>query len=131
MKQAETLDEKLSPRQSAFLTALLEHPSSVDKAAEIAGVSRTTAWRYLKDPDFTNAHREARRRSVERAISILQLAMTAACTTLVRNLKAGIPSAEIRAAGLILEHGLGGLSLFDHEQRLAALEAASRNGAHP
>src|SRR5687768_9408205 len=53
-------DRALTPRQSAFLAALLTEKSIAD-AARTAGVSLRTAFAWLKEPAIGEGLREARR----------------------------------------------------------------------
>ncbi len=50
---AETAD-KLKPKEQQLLTALMAQPT-IAQAAEAAGISEATAYRYLKRPDFADA----------------------------------------------------------------------------
>ena len=47
-------------RQDQYIVALLEH-STLQKAAAAVGVSDVTLWRCLKQPEFADAFRKARR----------------------------------------------------------------------
>lgn len=60
--------EKLSRKQEALISALLLAPTLAD-AAHTAGIGEVTAWRWLKDPAFQTAYREARRAVVQQAIT--------------------------------------------------------------
>src|SRR4051794_911548 len=121
MKPVETDGQKLTGKQEQFLAALLEC-HSVPAAAEKVGISRVTGWRYASDPQFITAYRAGRRRLVEEAIGVLQAGMRAAAGALLRNLKAGVPAVEVRAAVAVLQQGLAGTTLLDHEERLVELE---------
>ena len=121
MKRAETEAATLTGKQEQFLAAMLEC-HSVPTAAEKVGISRVTGWRYASDPRFITAYRAGRRRLVEEAIGVLQAGMRAAAGALLRNLKAGVPAVEVRAAVAVLQQGLAGTTLLDHEERLAAVE---------
>jgi hypothetical protein len=94
-------------------------------AAEKAGVSEVTLWRWLKLPEFLAAYRQARREVMEKATAQLQQSAWAAATTLVRLLGAGSDSTRLRAATEILNQANKGLETLDHEERLAALEAVA------
>lgn len=67
MQQIEDFD----PKKQKALTALLEQPT-IDKAADAAGVARSTIYRYLKDPDFAAAYRQARSEALAHATTRLQ-----------------------------------------------------------
>ena len=99
-------------------------------AAEKAGVSEVTLWRWQNQPLFKAAFRLARREAMEKAIAFLQQSAWAATTTLVRLLGANNESVRLRAASEILNQANKGLEILDHEERLAALEelAAEQGG---
>ena len=113
--------EKLTRKQEQAIAALLSE-ATVASAAEKAGVSEVTIYRWLKIPDFISAYREARREVVEKAIAQLQQSSWAASTTLIRLLGSGSDSVRLRAAQTILDQANKGVELLDFEERLAALE---------
>jgi len=94
--------EKLTRKQEQAIAALLSE-ATVASAAEKAGVSEVTLWRWLKLDDFISSYREARREVVEKAIAQLQQSSWAASTTLVRLLGSGSDSVRLRAAQTILD----------------------------
>jgi hypothetical protein len=73
--------EKLTRKQEALMSALLLVPTLAD-AARPAGIGEVTAWRWLKDPSFQTAYREARRAVVQHAITQMQRATGEAVATL-------------------------------------------------
>ncbi len=88
------------------LAALLTS-SNVRDAALASGLSEETLYRYLRDEEFSEEYRSARRQIVESAVSGLQQAANEAVETLRRNLNCDNPQAEIRAAQLILDNVFG------------------------
>ena len=115
---------KLTRKQEALMSALLTAPS-LAAAAQQAGLSEVTAWRWLKDTTFQAAYREARRAVVQHAIAQVQQATGEAVETL-RNVMqdpAAPASARVSAAKAMLETALKGIDIDDLEVRLAALEA--------
>jgi hypothetical protein len=50
--------EKLSRKQDLAIAGLLTEPT-IGEAAQKAGVSEVTLWRWLKQADFTSAYRLA------------------------------------------------------------------------
>lgn len=99
---------------------------SIAKAAAKLDVTEKTLDRWLKLPEFVQRYRAQRRLVVEQSLAVLQSAMTAAVTTLLKLLsRDDEPNVQCRAAGLILQHGIGALSLLDLESRVAQLEAAA------
>jgi hypothetical protein len=114
--------EKLTRRQEAAIAALLSE-ATVSAAAEKARVGEVTLYRWLKQPEFVAAYREARREVHEKAVAQLQQSSWAASTTLIRLLASGSDSVRLRAATVILDQANKGIELLDFEERLAALEA--------
>lgn len=103
------------------LIALLEH-NSIRDAATACRLSEETIYRYLRDADFLRDYREARRQTVENAISRLQAATSEAVLTLERNLHCESPAVEVRTAQIILENAIKGVELIDLIDRLERLE---------
>lgn len=97
--------------------------SSISEAAKQAGVGEATVYRYLRDETFKNEYRNARRDVVENTVGRLQGASAQAVETLTKNLDCGNPSAEIRAAQIILETSYKGIELIDLQMRVEILEA--------
>jgi len=115
---------KLTRKQEALISALLTAPS-LATAAQHAGLSEVTAWRWLKDATFQAAYREARRAVVQHAIAQVQQATGEAVETL-RNVmqdSESPASARVSAAKAILETAVKGIDIDDLEVRIAALEA--------
>jgi len=103
------------------LVALLES-NSIRDAARACRLSEETIYRYLRDPDFIKNYREARRQTVEAAISKLQAAANDAVETLERNLHCHNPAVEVRTAQIILENAFKGVELLDITERIERLE---------
>src|SRR5262245_65257988 len=99
---------KSNRKREEALAALLS-TTSIEKAAQKAGLSERTLHNWLTEPEFLGAYRDARRRVVEGAVARLQKAAGAAVRCLKRNLSCGTPGEEIRAALGILDHALRGL----------------------
>ena len=112
-----------SAKQEKLLSALLSE-KDLRSAAEKAGVSETTAWRWLKEDDFTAEYRRLRRDAVEQAASQLQRSSGAAVETLRKNLSCGNPNAEIAAARIILEQAVKAIEILDLTERLEKIENA-------
>ena len=108
-------------REQAIL-ALLAHPT-IPEAAKACGVGEVTLWRWLQEPAFRDAYRQARRQVLEGAIGSLQQAATEAATTLRALLTADSESVRLGACRAILEQAMKGADLLDLEARIAALEA--------
>lgn len=109
--------------RDAAVAALLTHPTHA-AAAAAAGIGLSTLTRWLQDPAFAAAVREARRRTLEQALGTLSAATAEAVETLRACLGAEGEAVRVRAAVAILEHALRGGEVSDLEERIAALEAA-------
>lgn len=109
-------------RQYDLAIAFLLTEPTIAAAAEKAGVSEGTLIRWMKDPGFDAAYRQARRKVVERSIGRLQQASGEAVEALQRNLQCGAPPAEIAAARAILDKAIQGLEISDLQAKVARLE---------
>jgi predicted DNA-binding protein (UPF0251 family) len=111
-------------RQEKAIIALLNEPTTKE-AAEAAGVSEVTLWRWLQQADFRSSYMEARRLAVQRAIARTQAITSEAISTLreVMSDKSAKGSERIAAAKAILDYAMKGIELEDHEHRLEELEA--------
>jgi transposase-like protein len=76
-----TQDEKLTSRQKMLLQIHLEEPD-IRKAAKQAGIGRTTLYRWLKQPAFTNALNRQRHEVYTDAISVIRISATKAIEVL-------------------------------------------------
>lgn len=114
---------KLNVKQEAAIVALVKH-GQVEKAAKEVGVNASTVHRWLLNEDFAKRYREAQATAWSNALESLKGASNDAIATLRANLKAKRISDRNTAARAILEFGARFVQLFDHEERLAAVEAA-------
>jgi hypothetical protein len=97
---------------------------SITAAAASGGVAEVTVHRWLKDPSFQQASREARRQVVQQAIVQVQHATGTAVQTLVAVMQDAEASASARvsAAKTILDTAVKAVELEDLEARITALE---------
>jgi transposase len=114
--------------QEKAIAALLAAPT-VEHAAKLAGVSRDTVYRWMREDAFQTALQDARRELRSTAIAELQAATAAAVAALRRNLAAGVPTVEVSAARAILEYGFRAKELEEFETRLAVIEERARLNA--
>ena len=114
---------KLTRKQEALISALLTAPS-LAAAAQTAGIGEVTAWRWLKEPTFQTAYRDARRAVVQQAITQVQQATGEAVETLrgVMQDAEAPASARVSAAKAVLETAIKAVELEDLEARIVALE---------
>jgi hypothetical protein len=97
--------------------------ATVESAAQKAGVSVSTAYRRLADPDFKRQLQAVRADMVQRTAGALTAAATEAVRTLLELQKATNPAAvRLGAARAVLEIGMKVREVAELEERLAALE---------
>ena len=128
MRQDATPDG-LSTKQRKAVEALLA-TGEVSAAAREAGVSRATLHRWLKEPAFLAAVREAEARALDDLSRLLvRLGRTAAATLAKAMAEPSAPWAtRVRAADAALGRLLQLRELATLEARVAALEAAAGRG---
>ena len=114
---------QLGGKKEAAIMALLSQ-RNIAEAARTAGVSERTLHRWLKDPDFGAAYREARRTALSQSMARLQQMSTAAVTTLgIIMLDANAPpGVRLRAADAVLNHAEKSLESEDILVRLTDVE---------
>jgi hypothetical protein len=119
--------EKKPQKLDQFITAMLAH-ETVEAAAEAAGISPATAYRWLQDSDVIRRLAEARRHGMQRAMARIQEAATQAVDTLCEvQSKDHSESARAMAARVILEMALHTVELGNIQQRLDALETIAKS----
>lgn len=114
----------LTERQMRAIETLLREPTT-RAAAAAAGVNEKTLWRWLSDPTFAQAYRNARSRLLESTLVALQAAAIEAVKVLqevMSNYEAP-PPARVSAARAVLEFAIKGHDLIETEERLRQLEA--------
>src|SRR3982750_4310116 len=125
--------DELSHNQVRALGALLTS-TSLASAAEEAKVGEKTLRRWLHENEgFRQAYREQGRAALDGVRGLLEAGMYEAVEVLRDAMREGSMNARIRAAGMILEHGLKSLQfeqidLKEFEEirdRLEALEEAA------
>lgn len=116
-------DSILSPRQRKAVEALLV-TGDVSAAAKEAGVSRESLYRWLKQPAFLEAVREAEARALDELSRLLVRLGRSAATTLAKAMgDAETPAAtRVRAADVVLARLLQLRELATLEARVADLE---------
>ena len=117
---------KISRKQEEAIIALMAQ-RGVDEAARTVKVSPRTLYRWLKEPAFDQAFREARRATFSQCVARLQQAAPAAVTTLLKTLvdPAAPASVRVRAAECIMNHSTKAIELEDIEGRLSQLERSA------
>jgi hypothetical protein len=117
---------KLGHKKEAAIVALLSH-RSIEDAARAVDVAPKTILRWLKEPDFDAAYREARRAAFGQSVARLQQASGAAVSTLLKLMvDANVPaSTRARCADSVLSHTAKAIELDDIEARVSQLERAT------
>jgi len=114
----------LTSKQIRAMEVLLRSPS-VDDAARAARVNASTIWRWLQQPAFANAYRDARSRLLDQTITALQAASLSSVTSLVevRDDPETSAATKVAAASRILELTMKSREM-GIEDRLRAIEEA-------
>ena len=117
---------KFNHKMEDAVAALLTQ-RNVEEAARSVGISAATLVRWLKEPEFQKAYREARRAAFQQSIARLQQGTSAAASTLIKLLiDPNTPaSVKARVADSIFNHAAKAIEIEDIEARVAALEAAA------
>ncbi len=120
------LHQGLTPPQERAIIALLNE-QTVGRAAAAAKVGQRTLYRWLRDPTFSRAYRQARRDAFGQAIALTQRYAPLAVNTLAQvMMDAHAPSSsKVAAATTILRFGREGIELDDLGARVEALEQAA------
>ncbi len=122
-EENDELHDGLTASQERAVIALLNE-QTVGRAAAAAEVGQRTLYRWLKDPTFSRAYREARRDAFGQAIALTQRYAPLAVNTLAQvMMDDGAPSSsKVAAATTILRFGREGIELDDLAARVEALE---------
>jgi transposase-like protein len=117
---------KFARKKEEAIAALLTQRTAED-AARAIGIAPTTLLRWMKEPEFDSAYREARRAAFAQSVARLQQASGAAVTTLLKVMvDSNTPaSTKVRAADSVLNHTAKAIELEDIEARLSELERAT------
>ena len=117
---------KFGRKKEEAVAALLVQRNFED-AARAVGVAAKTLLRWMKEPEFDAAYRQARREAVGQSIARLQQATGAAVSTLLKIMvDSNAPaSTRVRAADSVLDHAAKAIELEDIEARVAELERAA------
>jgi hypothetical protein len=96
---------KFGRKKEEAVAALLTQ-RNIEEAAKATGIAPNTLLKWIKEPEFQTAYREARRAAHGQSIARLQQATSAAVSTLLKVMvDAGTPaSTKVRAADSVLNH---------------------------
>ena len=114
---------KFLQKMDQAIAALLSC-KNVEGAARAVGIGTNTLLRWIREPEFEAAFREARRFVHSQALGRLQEASGAAATTILKiMLDPNAPAGHrLRAAEDVLEHAARTSDLEDLKDRVAKLE---------
>ena len=117
---------KFARKQEVAIAALLTQ-RNIDEAAKSIGIAPNTLLKWMKQPEFDAAYREARRAAFRQSVARLQQASGAAVTTLLKIMvDATAPhSTPVRAADSVLDHSAKAIEIEDIEVRVSELERAA------
>ncbi len=117
---------KYERKKEEAIVALLTQ-KNIEEAARSIGIGSATLLRWLKNPDFDTAYREARRAAFRQSVARLQQASGAAVTTLLKLMidPTTPPSTKARAADSVLDHSAKAIEIEDIEARVSELERAA------
>ena len=114
---------KLKPKQEEAIPALLSN-RTIEEAARAVKVTPKTLYRWLKEPEFDAAYRQARRDAFGQCVARLQHASSAAVSVMLKVLtdSSAPASARLRAADMVVTHSAKAIEIEDIEARVAELE---------
>ncbi|MEG0078806.1 phage replication protein [Enterococcus sp.] len=115
--------EALNIRQDRFLKALLESPS-IEKACKLAGINKSTGYKYLKDSHFMAEYRALRREAMQQVTARLQKASEEAVAVLKEVMldKEAAPNARVQSAKNVLDIAYRSIELDDIQEQLDELK---------
>jgi hypothetical protein len=124
--------QKLTRKDEQAIAALLSFPT-IGEAATAVGISESTLWRWLKNPVFAQAYREARAAAVSQSLARLQQVSSKAVDTLEDVMKdtEAPHAARVTAAKTVLEMAVKGTEIAELQRRLQALEQAQSEPEPP
>lgn len=114
----------LKPKQEKLIIALMSK-ATTEEAIKEAGINRSTAYKYLRDPDFSNEYRRIRRETMQQVTSKLQNASFIAVETLLdvmADKELSTSSSRVQASRTVLENAYKGIEMDDLQQRIEQLE---------
>jgi len=114
--------KKMERKKEKVIACLIAQPS-ITLAAQEAGISQSTMYRWLNDEEFQMAYRKAKKEIVGHALTQVQKAVTKAVDTLLDVMGNGVvESAKVSAAKTILELAIKAVEIEELEERLTILE---------
>jgi transposase len=111
----------LNPKQYKALSYILES-NSVEKAAQKAGVSRSTIYNWMRDPRFKEQLEREKRAVFEEGLNALKMATAKAARTLIELLECRDLTTKRLAAKEIISISIKVAELQDIEERVERIE---------
>jgi hypothetical protein len=120
---------KFGRKWEEAIAALLTQRNTED-AARAVGIGVSTLLRWMKEPEFNAAYREARHTAFGQSVARLQQASSAAVSTLLKVMvdPSTPPATKVRAADSVLDHTAKAIEIEDIEARLTELERTAEAG---
>jgi len=118
----------LKPKAIKLLQNLMV-ASTIEEAAEMTKIAKTTAYKYMDDPEFKQAHLEAKREAMKLVTARLQRLSSKALDTLedVLDDPEANPSTKVTASKNVLEFAYRGFEDEDISARLEQIERITNN----
>ena len=116
------MTKNLTPKQLRAVESLLT-TGDKSQAAELAGVKRQTIYKWLKQPEFQQALREAEAEALQSLSQALARLGSKAADTLDKSMDADSDQVRLRAADIVLNRLLQLRELVDLDARITELEA--------
>src|SRR5262249_30280535 len=104
--------DRLSRKQEQAVAALLSE-TTLERAADAAGVSRTTLKNWLKRDAFQQAYRRARGQLLEHALTRLQSLSGVAVAVLQKHLLGADAELSYKSAVSVIDRALKGADALD------------------
>lgn len=114
-------------KKERFMLAMLENPT-VTKAFQSAGISRTMAYKYLKDEDFKQELERRRNEAVSDAVNYLQSNLTRCAEVLIDivNNQRVPPQVRINAVNSVFTNAKAMTESVDFLLRVVELEKRTK-----
>ena len=115
-----------SSKRELLLSALLTNPT-VREAAASVDVPETTAYNWLRNPDFVREYQQRKREAISEASSFLQSRISEATgivCSIMRNEKVS-PRTRLEACRTIFEYAYKAVEQEQIIQRIEALESSA------
>jgi hypothetical protein len=113
--------KNVTPRQRKAVESLLT-TGDKSQAAELAGVKRQTIYKWLKQPEFQQALREAEAEALKGLSQALARLGSKAADTLDKSMDTDSDRVRVRAADIVLQRLLQLRELIDLDARVRELE---------